>query len=101
MLRTPFIIGAVASGAALTGSMTALAAPVTAADLQGKKICWSDGGTPTYGENGAYDERGFGHGTWSLAEVGLRWSRPTASTLLRSPRTMGAFIFSAVSTVMI
>jgi hypothetical protein len=47
--------------------MTALAAPVTAADLQGKKICWSDGGTPTYGENGAYDERGFGHGTWSLA----------------------------------
>jgi hypothetical protein len=47
--------------------MTALATPVTAADLQGKKICWSDGGTPTYGENGAYDERGFGHGTWSLA----------------------------------
>jgi hypothetical protein len=67
MFRTPFVIGAVACAAALTGSMTALAAPVTNADLEGKKICWSDGGTPTYGKNGVYDESGFGHGTWNLA----------------------------------
>jgi hypothetical protein len=44
----------------------ALAAPVTKADLAGKKICWSDGGTPTYGKSGAYDEPTFGHGTWNL-----------------------------------
>jgi hypothetical protein len=50
---------------AFTGA--ALADPVTTADLAGKKICWSDGGTPTYGENGVYDEKSFGHGTWSLA----------------------------------
>src|SRR5579871_4634276 len=67
MLRTPFITGAVACVAALAGSTGAFAAAVTAADLQGKKICWSDGGTPTYGADGSYDERGFGHGTWSLA----------------------------------
>ena len=66
MLRTPFMIAAVACGATLTGSVAALAAPVTSADLQGKKICWSDGGTPTYGKNGAYSEKTFGDGAWRL-----------------------------------
>jgi hypothetical protein len=46
--------------------IAALAAPVTKADLAGKKICWSDGGTPTYAKNGAYDEPTFGHGAWKL-----------------------------------
>ena len=67
MLRTPFIIGTMACGVALTGSMAGSAAPVTAADLRGKKICWSDGGTPTYGKNGACSEKTFGDGTWRLA----------------------------------
>ena len=66
MLRTPFVTGAIACAAALAGSLAALAAAVTDADLEGKKICWSDGGTPTYGKNGVYDEPGFGHGTWKL-----------------------------------
>jgi len=66
MLRIPLFTLAVLCAATLGVSMAALAAPVTNADLQGKKICWSDGGTPTYGKNGAYDEPGFGHGTWSL-----------------------------------
>jgi hypothetical protein len=66
MLRTPFLAGAVACAAALVSSMAALAASVSNADLEGKKICWSDGGTPTYGRNGVYDEPGFGHGTWEL-----------------------------------
>ena len=67
MLRTQLLAAAVGCGAALSGSLAASAAPVTGADLQGKKICWSDGGTPTYGKNGAYDEKTFGHGTWRLA----------------------------------
>lgn len=66
MLRTPFVTGAIACAAALAGSLAAFAAAVTDADLEGKKICWSDGGTPTYGKNGVYDEPGFGHGTWKL-----------------------------------
>ncbi len=68
MLRTSSMTQAVACAAALTGSTPALAAAVTQADLEGRKICWSDGGTPTYGKNGVYDEPGFGHGTWSLAD---------------------------------
>jgi hypothetical protein len=68
MLRPPFIAETLACAAALTGSTAAWAAAVTNADLDGKKICWSDGGRPTYGENGVYDEPGFGHGTWSLAD---------------------------------
>lgn len=67
MPRTPFLAGAAACAAALAGSMAAWAAAVTDVDLEGKKICWSDGGTPTYGKNGVYDEPGFGHGTWRLA----------------------------------
>lgn len=66
MLQPRFIAGAAACAAALSCSLAALAAAVTDADLEGKKICWSDGGTPTYGKNGVYDEPGFGHGTWSL-----------------------------------
>jgi len=67
MLRTPCIAWALACAAALGLSTAAWAAAVTNADLEGKKICWSDGGRPTYGKNGVYDESGFGHGTWKLA----------------------------------
>jgi hypothetical protein len=67
MLRIPLFIAAVTCGVALSGSMAALAAPVTGADLQGKEICWSDRGTPTYSKNGAYSEKTFGDGTWRLA----------------------------------
>ena len=58
---------AVMLGAAVNAPIAAWADPITKADLAGKKVCWSDRGTPTYGKNGAYDENGFGHGTWKLA----------------------------------
>lgn len=67
MIRTPCVTGAFACAAALISSTAALAAAVTRVDLEGKRICWSDGGTPTYGKNGVYEEPGFGHGTWTLA----------------------------------
>jgi hypothetical protein len=60
-------MGAILSCAMVAYAAAALAGPVTKADLAGKKICWSDGGTPTYSKNGAYDEKTLGHGTWSLA----------------------------------
>jgi hypothetical protein len=47
--------------------IAALASPVTDADLRGKTICWSYGGTRnTYGKDGSLDSNLVGKGTWSL-----------------------------------
>ena len=46
----------------------ALAGPVSDADLRGKTICWSYGGTRNiYGKDGSLDSNLVGHGTWNLA----------------------------------
>ena len=60
-------MGAVIPCAMVANVAPALAGPVTKADLAGRKICWSSGGSPTYGKNGAYHEDILGHGTWRLA----------------------------------
>lgn len=58
--------------AALTSTVSAfpaagLANPVTDADLRGKTICWSYGGTRnSYHKDGSLDSNLVGHGTWSL-----------------------------------
>ena len=69
MHRSPNALkmGAILPCAMVAYAVAALAGSVTKADLTGKKICWSDGGSPTYGKNGAYDENILGHGTWRLA----------------------------------
>jgi hypothetical protein len=47
--------------------IVALASAVTDADLRGKTICWSYGGTRnTYGKDGSFDSNLIGHGTWRL-----------------------------------
>jgi hypothetical protein len=61
------LVPAVTLGAVLAASATALASPVTDADLRGKTICWSYGGTRnTYRKDGSFDSTLLGHGTWSL-----------------------------------
>jgi hypothetical protein len=67
MAKMSSIFPVVVLGAMTSAPIAALADPVTEADLAGKKVCWSDGGRPTYGKNGIYNESGFGHGTWKLA----------------------------------
>jgi hypothetical protein len=52
---------------ALTGIVAAMAAPVTDADLRGKKICWNNGVIGTFGKDGSLDSNRAGHGTWSLS----------------------------------
>jgi hypothetical protein len=47
-------------------SVSAFAAPVTDADLRGKKICWNTGFTSSYNKDGSFDGNRSGHGTWRL-----------------------------------
>jgi hypothetical protein len=49
----------------------ALAAPVTSADLSGKKICWNNGSVSSYGRGGKYSNNMTGDGTWSMAGGGV------------------------------
>ena len=55
MLKTSFIIAAAMCGCVLIGSVAAIAAPVTDADLRGKKICWNTGFTSSYNKDGSFD----------------------------------------------
>ena len=54
MLKTSIVIGAIMCGVALASSIVALADPVTDADLRGKKICWNNGGTSSFGKDGTF-----------------------------------------------
>lgn len=49
----------------------ASAAPVTAADLSGKKICWDNGSASSYGRGGQYSNNLSGEGTWALTGGGV------------------------------
>jgi hypothetical protein len=61
------VIFMAASALVLGRSFVALAGPVTDADLRGRTVCWSYGGTRnTYGKDGSFDSNLAGHGTWSL-----------------------------------
>jgi hypothetical protein len=50
---------------------SASAAPVTAADFSGKKICWDNGSTSIYGPGGKYSNTISGQGTWAAAAGGI------------------------------
>ncbi|MGB7100908.1 MAG: hypothetical protein WBD95_19365 [Xanthobacteraceae bacterium] len=47
------------------------AAPVTSADLSGKKICWNNGSVSSYARGGRYSNNMTGDGTWSMAGGGV------------------------------
>ena len=67
MPKASQLILMVVSLVAFTRPTVALAGPVADADLRGKTICWSYGGTRnTYGKDGSLDSNLAGHGTWSL-----------------------------------
>src|SRR5579863_1069024 len=66
MRKFLFLIGA-ASMFGLSSVSAAQAAPVTAADFSGKKICWGGGSISSYGRGGQYSNNLTGDGTWSLS----------------------------------
>ena len=56
---------------ALSGLPVAMAAPVSAADLAGKKICWNSGTEATFGPGGKYSSNTVGVGTWKVTSNGV------------------------------
>jgi hypothetical protein len=59
------------SGISFVAAAAALAAAVSAADLSGKKICWSNGSTSSYGPGGKYSNTMSGDGTWAVGAGGV------------------------------
>jgi hypothetical protein len=60
------------AGIALTlAGSSAMARPVTHADLSGHKFCWNDGGTEQYESDGTYVSTHDGKGTWAITEKGV------------------------------
>jgi hypothetical protein len=53
-------------------AVSAFAAPVTAKDLSGKKICWDDGLVGTFSPGGKYHSSLSGAGTWEVTSVGVQ-----------------------------
>jgi hypothetical protein len=56
---------------ALLSSIPALAKPVTASDLTGKTICWSNGDKETYAPGGKFVSKSAGGGAWRLMTDGV------------------------------
>jgi hypothetical protein len=50
----------------------ALARPVTAADLSGRKICWNDGDKQSYLPGGKFSSTRWGKGTWRVTAHGVQ-----------------------------
>jgi hypothetical protein len=51
---------------------SATASPVTAKELSGKKICWSNGNVSTFGPGGKYSSPIVGEGTWAVTSIGIQ-----------------------------
>jgi hypothetical protein len=58
------------------------AAPVTAADLSGKKICWATGSIATYSPGGRYSSTAAGSGTWEVTSIGVQLKTDRFNSLL-------------------
>ena len=65
-----------------TLSSPALAAPVTLSDVEGKKICWSNGNVSSFIAGGKYSSPMIGDGTWSMAGNGVELHTSMLSAIL-------------------
>jgi hypothetical protein len=70
-MRKYFLPLLAASAMSVVAVAGALAAAVSAKDLSGKKICWSNGSTSSYGAGGKYSNTMSGDGTWAVGGGGL------------------------------
>lgn len=79
-MRTPHLPVAIGLGL-LAAAAPALAAPVSSADLAGKKFCWNDGGTETYYADGRYSSTHDGEGKWAVTGAGVEITTNSISGL--------------------
>ncbi len=70
-MRKHFLPLLAASAMSVVTVAAAVAAPVSAADFSGKKICWSNGSTSSYGRGGKYSNNMSGDGTWAVVGGGI------------------------------
>jgi hypothetical protein len=80
-MSKPFSSSAVSLTLLSAMASPALAAPVTDADLSGKKFCWNDGGTENYDADGKYHSTHDGTGTWVVTPAGVQISTNQISGL--------------------
>jgi hypothetical protein len=73
-MKTPLAQLAASVGFSWLLLSTAIARPVTNADLSGKTICWSDGTIKTYHPGGKTSQTFYGEGTWRVTSVGVEVS---------------------------
>ena len=70
-MKTPLSRLATSVGFSWLLLSTAIARPVTSADLSGKTICWDDGTKETYQPGGKTSQTFWGEGTWRVTSVGV------------------------------
>ena len=73
-----------AAGSALASILlsSAMATPVTLADVEGRKICWSNGNISSFIAGRKYSSPVIGDGTWSMAAHGVELHTPALSAIL-------------------
>jgi len=60
----------------------AMATPATAADLEGRKICWDGGNISSFMPGGKYSSPAIGDGTWSMTAQGVEIHTSYLSAIL-------------------
>jgi hypothetical protein len=66
-----YLVPLAAAAVFALAASAANAAPVTAGDLAGKRICWDTGSASNYGAGGHYSSDFSGQGTWSIVAGGV------------------------------
>ena len=81
---TAKLLLSLATGSTLASVMLspAMATPATAADLEGRKICWDSGNISSFMPGGKYSSPVIGDGTWSMTAHGVELHTPALSAIL-------------------
>jgi hypothetical protein len=81
---TAKVILLLATGSTLASVLLspAMATPATAADLEGRKICWDSGNTSSFMPGGKYSSPAIGDGTWSMTAQGVEIHTSYLSAIL-------------------